>query len=234
MEFHYKPNVELLEKYLKPFPLQFFIPDKSLNSKKKFDDEVYKSLDNIVKERSLHAEHISDYYWVVTEFIQSYSNHEKYQKVAEWNRERNADLLKVLSFYDEAVSSQQTVTISVNVGQKSRSIDDPTSISFLIDHLRELKGRLDDESIERPDFKKEPFDVGAPAISKYLVEGLRISTERERARIIAYLFSIAGLPFLRTIDGERIPLSHTHDDWDEENAIKTVLKYLKKSDLIKN
>lgn len=227
METHYKPNLDLLEKYLKPFQFPFFIPNKSLNSKKKFDDEIFKSLKDTVKENGIPTDHISDFYWIVTEYIQSYSNHDKYQKIAEWNRKRNTDLSKVLSFYDNAVSSRKSVTISVNVGQKGASIEDPISVSFLIDHLRELKERVDDESIKQPEFKKESFVIGAPAISKYLTEGLGIQTVRKKAKIIAYLFSIAGRPFLGTVGGKKVPLSHLHKNWDQEKAIKTVLKYLK-------
>jgi len=229
MEINYNPNLDLLKKYLKPAPIPFFIPDKELNLSKKFDETMFKSIQNVANEKGLPVELISDFYWIVTEFIQSYSNHEKYQKDAEWNRKRNTDLSKVLSFYDEAVSNRQSVTISANVGQKSASIDDPISVSFLIDHLRELKGRFDDESMKLPDFKNEAFVVGAPAISNYLMDGMGIQNKRERAKIIAYLFSIAGFAFRGTVSGKKIPLPHTHNDWDEESAKDTVLNYLKKS-----
>lgn len=226
MEINYNPNTDLLKKYLKPAPIPFFIPDKVFNLSKQFDEEMFKSIQNIANEKGLPVELISDFYWIVTEFIQSYSNHEKYQKDAEWNRKRNTDLVKILCFYDEAVSRQESVTISVNVGQRGAPIDDPISVSFLIDHLRELKGRFDDESLKCPDFYKEPYKAGALAISQYLSEVLGIDIKNTRAKIIAYLYSIAGIPFKSTINNKRIPLAHTHEDWDEESAIKTVAIYL--------
>lgn len=221
----YKPNENELRKYLKPFDFPFSLPEHLSNLTLPFNNEIFDEIEQLSKDKKLPQELISDCYWIVTEYLYSFQNHSKFQDVSDWNQKRNKQIKDILSFYEDAIIRKEPVLLSIQAGMKSVSVDDPVGISDLMDRMKELSDRIDEEHTQKSTFSKEPLTIGIPSVSNYL-SAKGIEFKSSRARIIAYLYSLAEMPMKANVDGERKSLSHDSPDWDEENAKKTVLNYM--------
>ncbi len=221
----YKPNENELRKYLKPFDFPFSLPDHLSNLTLPFNNEIFDEIEQLSKDKKLPQELISDCYWIVTEYLYSFRNHSKFQDISDWNFNRNKAIKDMLEFYNGAVEMNKPVLLSIKVGKESKAIDDPVGISDLMDRMKELSDRIEEEHTQKSTFSKEPLKIGIPAISNYLL-AKGIEFKSFRARIIAYLYSLAEMPMKANVDSERKSLSYDSKDWDEENAKKTVLNYM--------
>jgi|GEM_PF-6305410 hypothetical protein len=221
----YKPNENELRKYLKPFDFPFSLPDHLSNLTLPFNNEIFDEIEQLSKDKKLPQELISDCYWIVTEYLYSFRNHSKFQDISDWNFNRNKAIKDMLEFYNGAVEMNKPVLLSIKVGKESKAIDDPVGISDLMDRMKELSDRIDEEHTQKSTFSKEPLKVGIPAISNYL-SAKGIEFKSSRARIIVYLYSLAEMPMKANVDSERKSLSYDSPDWDEENAMKTALNYM--------
>jgi hypothetical protein len=165
-------------------------------------------------------------YWIVTEYLYSFRNHSKFQEVSDWNQKRNKQIKDILSFYQDATKRKEPVLLSIHAGMKSVSVDDPVGISDLMDRMKELSDRIEEEHTQKSTFAKEPFKNGIPAISNYL-SSKGINVKQSRALIIAYLYSVAAMPLKTNIAGERVPVTHDSQGWDDENVMKAALYYMR-------
>lgn len=222
----YKPNEIELRKYLKPFDFPFSLPDHLSNLTLPFSNEIFDEIERLSKDKKLPQELISDCYWIVTEYLYSFRNHSKFQKVSDWNQERNKQIKDIIFFYQDAIKSKEHVLLSIQAGMKSVSVDDPVGISDLMDRMKELSDRIDEEHTQKSTFSKEPFKNGIQAISNYL-SSKGINVKQSRALIIAYLYSVAGMPLKTNIAGERVPITHDSKEWDDENVMKAALYYMR-------